>query len=71
MDRSAKDAGMSQHTIAVTMGVTEEYEDSVHSLDVANKGYYEWKQDNVPRQKLEPKADSSVNESLYDTGKES
>ena len=29
----------------VTMGVTEEMQDSVHSLISPNRGYFEWKAD--------------------------
>ena len=29
----------------ITMGVTEEMQDSVHSLINPNRGYYEWKAD--------------------------
>ena len=33
------------HTGFVTMGVTEEMQDSVHSLISPNRGYFEWKAD--------------------------
>ena len=29
----------------MTVGITEEEQDSVHSLSPRNKGYYEWKQE--------------------------
>ena len=53
----------SEATIAVTMGVTEEMQDSVHSLDQNPKGYYEWKQENVPKQKIR-ESNESLNESI-------
>ena len=36
---------LSSYTQAVTVGVTEEMQDSVHSLSTPFRGYYEWKQD--------------------------
>ena len=54
---------VSEHTLAVTMGVTEEMQDSVHSLEHNPKGYYEWKQENVPRQKIR-ESNESLNESV-------
>ncbi len=33
------------NTVAITVGVTEEMEDSVHSLYPKNKGYYDWKKE--------------------------
>ena len=36
---------MSTNTVAITVGVTEEMGDSVHSLYPRNKGYYDWKRE--------------------------
>lgn len=33
------------NTVAITVGVTEEMADSVHSLYPRNKGYYDWKKE--------------------------
>ncbi len=33
------------NTVAITVGVTEEMGDSVHSLYPKNKGYYDWKKE--------------------------
>jgi len=38
-------SNISTHTAAITVGVTEEMQDSVHSLSTPFGGYYEWKQD--------------------------
>lgn len=32
-------------SVAMTVGITEEMQDSVHSLSPKHRGYYEWKQD--------------------------
>lgn len=52
----------SDNTAAITVGVTDEMGDSVHSL-MPRQNYYEWKNDLA---KLEPQTNSSsvVNESM-------
>ena len=40
---------LSANTAAITVGITEEEQDSVHSLSPKNKGYYEWKQEHCSK----------------------
>lgn len=46
---------------------TEEIVDSVHSLEGRKQGYYQWKEDNVPRHKIdmiEQEDESQLNQSV-------